>query len=442
MCSNVSAQTTLTVIVQDENTKKIIPVEVTFKCKSKPFQLSFNADHKEANLSEYEIVPNDFLYDLTITPTSKTDKSKYLSYPSMDKFPVRTRNEDNIIPIQLTPATVLTAKNTIYIRGLVQSTDSTFLKDVTVFLSEKSSITATSDAFGYYKLKIPLSALPAGYSSVRVSFSSGRYFDKVKTVTLDKKIFDYPVNAVMQKKSTLDTIFGKVEIPAGYKSTISYSVMWKDQLLQQLETDSDGKFTFTIDTLDRSTDSYQLLFSAYELNSQNATFQPATTEGIIPVTLTWNEVFTARGPHTISVGALFWPQEYFFSAGYYFHPGWLKNRFAFGANAGVALLRRKVKEYPVLDGSLEATRTDTFTSVLFGIRGRYFWYPYNLRSRVNPYCELAFQLAPSVLLWQPSLGGGVIWNVTPLIAIDGSLRLAYNHYNYVQTFDYFGDAHT
>lgn len=443
ICISVGAQSTLTVIVQDENTKKIIPVEVTFKCKSKPFRISYNADHKEANLSEYDIGPNDFLYDLTITPTSKTDKSKYLSYPSLDKFPVRTRNEDNIIPIQLTPVTVLSAKNTIYIRGLVQASDSTFIKDVTVFLTEKSSITATSDAFGYYKLKVPLSALPAGYSSVRVSFSgTKRYYDKIKTVALDKKTFDYPVNAVLLKKSTLDTIHGKVETPAGYENKISFSLIWKNQLLQQLETESDGRFQFIIDTLERSRDSYQLLFSADELNSQSITFQPEKTEGIITTTLSWNPVFTARGPHAITASALFFPQEYFSAAGYYYHPGWLNNRFAFGANAGAAFIQRKVKNYPVLDATLFATRTDAFTSVLFGIRGRYYWYPYNFRSRINPYGELAFQLAPSILLWQPSLGGGVIWNVKPLIAIDGGLRLAYNHYNYIQTFDYFGDAQT
>jgi len=118
----VNAQTTLTISVFDDQTKKkIFPVILTIPGTTIP-EYTLNESSNILNLSEYQIVAGTELKNLQL------EKKNYFDY-TIPSHIVQSNNSENNISIFMTSKTAVSKGDAYYVRGVVRDSNGVFLPD-------------------------------------------------------------------------------------------------------------------------------------------------------------------------------------------------------------------------------------------------------------------------------------------------------------------------
>jgi hypothetical protein len=441
----LAAQTSLTVSVfDDQSRKKIFPAILTIPGTTIP-EYTLSETNNIINLSDYQIQPGTSLVNITIT------KKNYFDY----KIPlhvVQSNNSENVLSIFMTSKTAVSKGDAYYVRGVVRDSSNNFLPNIVVKLADKEFVD-TTDRYGYYSLKIPKSKV-SNISTFNILFTGGKRVKDGYASFKKPTTYDYPLDMVLGRKNTADTISGKLEWKKGVCRDVSIKLMQGAITYYHTKSDAEGRFMIIMDTVEIDPGRpAQLFFTGEGWANADTSFIIRNQKGIFTVSLHPSESFP-RSPHEVFATVKAFPLYADFTAvlGYSYHLPALERRIALKAFGGFRGFEQdyEFNTFPDLSASsggdgdfFTDTVTQTFQSLIIGVGVTGYLRPFDMNTRWNPVAEFNFAIGPKQDYWliEPSLSAGTIFNINKQMALSLQAQLSYSHFTHAMPqFQPFGDA--
>lgn len=441
----LTAQTSLTVSVfDDQSRKKIFPAILAIPGTNIP-EYTLSETNNIINLSDYQILPGTSLVNITIT------KKNYFDY-HIPLHIVQSNNSENVLSIFMTSKTAVSKGDAYYVRGVVRDSSNNFLPNIVVKLADKE-FADTTDRYGYYSLKIPKNKV-SGMSTFNILFTGGKRVQNGYATFKKPASYDYPLDMVLKRKNTADTISGKLEWKKGACRDVAVKLMQGAITFYNTQSNSEGHFTLIMDTAEIDPGKpARLYFSGQGWENADTTFIIRNHKGIFTVTLQPSASFS-RSPHEVFATAKAFPLYTDFTVvlGYAYHLPALERRIALKAYGGFRGFSQEYEFNTFPDLSASATGTDdfftdtitqTFQSLIVGAGVTGYLRPFDMNTRWNPVAEVNLSIGPKQGYWliEPSISAGTLFNISQQMALSLQAQLSYSHFTHeLPSFQTFADA--
>jgi hypothetical protein len=443
--ARLAGQATLTVSVfDDQSRKKVFPAILSIPGTTIP-EYTLSETNNIINLSDYQIQPGTQLVNITIT------KKNYFDY-RIPLHIVQSNNSENVLAIFMTSKTAVSKGDAYYVRGVVRDSSNNFLPNIVVKFADKE-FTDTTDRYGYYSLKIPKNKV-SNIGTFNILFTGGKRVQNGYATFKKPATYDYPLDMVLKRKNTADTIIGKLEWKKGPCRDVTVKLMQGAITYYNTKSNSEGLFTLIMDTAEIDPGKpAQLYFSGQGWENADTTFLIRNQKGIFTVTLHPSASFS-RSPHEVFASAKAFPSYSDFTAalGYAYHLPALDRRLAVKAYGGFRGFRQEYEFNTLPDLSATSggsgdfftdTVTQTFQSLIIGAGVTGTLRPFDMNTRWNPVAEFTFTFGPKQGYWliEPSISAGTLFNINRQMALSLQAQLSYSHFTHeMPQFETFADA--